>query len=392
MNIKSLLLGSAAALAVVSGAQAADAVVAAEPEPMEYVRVCDAYGTGFFYIPGTETCLKIGGSLRYEKRFERVGDRGADYDNHSRVRIEFDARNDSEWGTVYSWIRLQGDQVNNRGNSLWRGTSVTGIDTDGDGNFDGLQGSENRPNSDLRFYYYFGIGGLEFGNFDSQWAKFMGDGGRTDDGGVYTTDFNYPDSRQYVSYTADFGNFKAFVSLDNDADEFNSVTNYDTDGDGIFDTTKNGIDHDGNVNTSPHKGRKYLPDISAGVSGVFGDYSAAAAVAYDESDESFAVKKVVRGDIGMFGFTAMGLYSNSAENIYFAYDGFSALVGLSAQVTDTVYVAKDIQWFDNGDWRLVGNVNWEVATGFSVLVEGIYFNPDEGADTKSGMLRFQRKF
>ena len=32
MNIKSLLLGSAAALAVVSGAQAADAVVAAEPE------------------------------------------------------------------------------------------------------------------------------------------------------------------------------------------------------------------------------------------------------------------------------------------------------------------------------------------------------------------------
>ena len=64
MNIKSLLLGSAAALAVVSGAQAADAVVAAEPEPMEYVRVCDAYGTGFFYIPGTETCLKIGGYVR----------------------------------------------------------------------------------------------------------------------------------------------------------------------------------------------------------------------------------------------------------------------------------------------------------------------------------------
>lgn len=25
--------------------------------PVEYVRVCDAYGTGFFYIPGTETCI-----------------------------------------------------------------------------------------------------------------------------------------------------------------------------------------------------------------------------------------------------------------------------------------------------------------------------------------------
>ena len=48
MNLKSLLLGSAAALAAVSGAQAADAIVAMEPEPMEYVRVCDAFGTGYF--------------------------------------------------------------------------------------------------------------------------------------------------------------------------------------------------------------------------------------------------------------------------------------------------------------------------------------------------------
>ncbi|MDB5554222.1 MAG: porin, partial [Rhizobium sp.] len=375
----SLLLGSAAALAVVSGAQAADAVVAAEPEPMEYVRVCDAYGTGFFYIPGTETCLKISGQLRYEKRFSRTGDQGAAYDNHSRARIHFDARNDSEWGTVYSWVRIQGDQVNN------------GEDIEGNGR-----------NSYLRFYYYFGIGGLEFGNFDSQWAKFMGYGGRTDDGGVYTSDWNYPDSRQYVSYTADFGNFKAFVSLDNDADEFFGSDDFvvagDGNGDGIVTpgetmiVTKNGEDHDGDIGTKAHKGRKYLPDISAGVSGTFGDYSAAAAIAYDESDESFAVKKVIRGDIGMFGFTAMGLYSNSSENIYFAYDGFSAIIGLSAKVTDTVTIAKDIQWFDNGDWRLVGDVNWEVATGFSVLVEGVYFNPDKGADTKAGMLRFQRNF
>lgn len=68
MNIKSLLIGSAAALVAVSGAQAADAIVAAEPEPLEYVRVCDAFGTGFFYIPGTETCLKFGGYIRFEAR------------------------------------------------------------------------------------------------------------------------------------------------------------------------------------------------------------------------------------------------------------------------------------------------------------------------------------
>ncbi|WP_238720042.1 porin, partial [Nitratireductor alexandrii] len=66
MKIKSLLLGSAAALAAVSGARAADAVVIAEPEPVEYVRVCDAYGAGFFYIPGTETCLRISGYVWYQ--------------------------------------------------------------------------------------------------------------------------------------------------------------------------------------------------------------------------------------------------------------------------------------------------------------------------------------
>ena len=72
MNIKSLLLGSAAALIAVSGARAADAVVVAEPEPAEYVKVCDVYGAGYFYIPGTETCLRIGGYVRYDIG---VGDR-----------------------------------------------------------------------------------------------------------------------------------------------------------------------------------------------------------------------------------------------------------------------------------------------------------------------------
>lgn len=59
MKIKSLLFGSAAALVATTGAYAADTVVAPEPESVEYVRVCDAYGAGYFYIPGTETCLRI---------------------------------------------------------------------------------------------------------------------------------------------------------------------------------------------------------------------------------------------------------------------------------------------------------------------------------------------
>ena len=61
--VKSLLLGSAAGLAAIAGAQAAD-LPAKKAVAVEYVRVCSAYGAGFFYIPGTETCLRIGGRVR----------------------------------------------------------------------------------------------------------------------------------------------------------------------------------------------------------------------------------------------------------------------------------------------------------------------------------------
>jgi hypothetical protein len=32
--------------------------------PVEYVRVCTLYGAGFFYIPGTDTCIKLGSYVR----------------------------------------------------------------------------------------------------------------------------------------------------------------------------------------------------------------------------------------------------------------------------------------------------------------------------------------
>lgn len=69
---KSLLLGSAAGLAAVASVQAADLPVR-KAAPVDYVRVCSAYGTGFFYIPGTETCLRVSGYVRYESRFADTG-------------------------------------------------------------------------------------------------------------------------------------------------------------------------------------------------------------------------------------------------------------------------------------------------------------------------------
>ncbi|AWC24820.1 Putative outer membrane protein y4fJ precursor [Aminobacter sp. MSH1] len=111
MNIKSLLLGSAAALLAVSGARAADAVVVAEPEPMEYVRICDVYGAGFYYIPGTETCLKIGGLVRYQidwSSSDDFVDLDEGWSKTALARLNFDARSETEYGTFRRFIEIEG--------------------------------------------------------------------------------------------------------------------------------------------------------------------------------------------------------------------------------------------------------------------------------------------
>lgn len=111
MNIKSLLLGSAAVLIAASTAQAADAIIV-EPEPVEYVRICDAYGSGFFYIPGTETCMSINGYVRSTYRHNTTTTGVIESPDHAtwtiRGRLNIDVRNETDWGTLRSQLRLQG--------------------------------------------------------------------------------------------------------------------------------------------------------------------------------------------------------------------------------------------------------------------------------------------
>ena len=60
--VKVLLVGLAAGLIAVGAAQAADLPVKAKA--VEYVRICNLYGAGFYYIPGTDTCIKLGAISR----------------------------------------------------------------------------------------------------------------------------------------------------------------------------------------------------------------------------------------------------------------------------------------------------------------------------------------
>jgi opacity protein-like surface antigen len=175
MTLKSLLLGTAAAFAVVSGAQAADAIVAAAPEPMDYVKVCDAFGTGYFYIPGTETCLKISGHVRMDIA-SSTGATG--FTVSSRGQVGFDTANDSEYGKVYSSFFVRGSR-------------------------------DNAGTLSYNSEYKAGIGGFEFGYNGGKYDGISG--GFTDNGGSWGGHAGH-----YVAYNFSAGNFGGFISLDHD--------------------------------------------------------------------------------------------------------------------------------------------------------------------------------
>jgi hypothetical protein len=116
MKLKSLLFGSAAVMAVGTGAaQAADLPVA---EPVEYVRICDAFGTGFYYLPGTDTCLRVSGQVRVESHFVEETDSDdpfidREFNNwttRARGNIRLDARTQTDFGLVRAYIDLQMDE------------------------------------------------------------------------------------------------------------------------------------------------------------------------------------------------------------------------------------------------------------------------------------------
>ncbi|MGU3325890.1 porin [Methylobacterium mesophilicum] len=107
--LKSSLLGSAAAFAAIGAAQAADLPIK-KAAPIEYVRVCSAFGAGFVYIPSTDTCLRISGRARFEggymASYSRQGGNGDTSGYQGRMRINMDARTQTAYGTLRAFVRL----------------------------------------------------------------------------------------------------------------------------------------------------------------------------------------------------------------------------------------------------------------------------------------------
>lgn len=345
MNIKSLLLGSAAALAAVSGAQAADAIVAAEPEPMEYVRVCDAFGTGYFYIPGTETCLKLSGFIRVQGDFGRDaadnkwnqedfgGQSTSDWDVFSRAYIAFDAKSDTEYGTLTGFFAAEF----NADNDTSAGDSLIDVDE-----------------------AYIQLGGLKAGFFYSWWDK--GLNGETDSLGN-NTEFNS------IAYLYDGGSFQAGVSVD----ELEGTS-----------TKANGVGVAGIVSAS-------LGGVSFDLLG-----------GYDTEFEEGAVRGLLSADLGPGVFQLAGIWASN-PNAYWAASEWTVAASYRFNATDKLAITPGAQYFgslqdsltsfgDDDKWRAGVTVDYKITEGLATRLSVQYEDEDNGDDQVFGFLRLQRDF
>jgi hypothetical protein len=81
---------------------------------VEYVKVCSLYGAGFYYVPGTDTCIKLGGYLRVEHPVQAgngfLCDNSYVTNNRGCQRNDktVDVRQCTDYGTLRAYVQYAG--------------------------------------------------------------------------------------------------------------------------------------------------------------------------------------------------------------------------------------------------------------------------------------------
>ncbi|RXH34115.1 porin [Bradyrhizobium zhanjiangense] len=215
--VKSLLLGTAAGLIAVGGAQAADLPVKAKA--VEYVKICSLYGAGFYYIPGSDTCIKLGGYLRAEVALNAGGNYSAQYNgvfaannrltNYYSMRAREDLNIDTRTATEYGVVRTYFDAVFTWTTGSYVGTgSATGATgysatTAGSSTINPTDGGISGGSLGV-YYAFIQFAGFTMGKsvsqFDAPWVNYPGNNFDQLVGGSGSTN-----GVAQFTYTADFG-------------------------------------------------------------------------------------------------------------------------------------------------------------------------------------------
>ncbi|WP_198174132.1 porin [Mesorhizobium xinjiangense] len=344
----------------------------AEPEPVEYVRVCDVFGTGFFYIPGTETCLRFDGYVRY-----RVGaSEDADgWFKRTRVRLNVDTRSETELGTLRGFMRFQADWGN--GDTGSNGT----ITNDGDVGIDQA---------------IVQLGGFYAGYTESAFAAPWGLPGparfgilHTDQGGMYADQ-----QRHQLGYIFNGGNgFFGSIALEDDNHLGDTV---------LPPEFRNIGESDG-----------YMPDVvgTAGLNQAWG--AVWGGVGYDESASEFGARAGLQWNVPNAPGSSLRLggWYASDPNAYAVEMPINGLAEWSLAASyhhqfnpqwGAEIGAQYMQSFDDpafGDdsdgYQIEAAAIWQPVANFDIRLEGHYYNQDGATgedDTWDGFLWFRRSF
>ncbi|MBA8839046.1 porin [Ochrobactrum sp. RH2CCR150] len=368
MKMKTVLISTAATMISFSS-YAADAIISPEPEGVEYVRVCDAYGAGYFYIPGTETCLRIHGYVRYDIMGGDDIYSGNDHEGwnkSARFALRTSTASETEYGTLRTFTET-------RFNYWTTNSDVSDAYRDADSNV-------------LLRFAYIELGGLRVGIDESEFHTFTGYLGDIihDDvvsAGAYRTG--------KISYT--FGGssgFSAVIALEQGGDNDGGYRNPD--------------DHDYIIDD-------YVPHIVGGLKYAGGWGSIAGVVAYDSVIEEWAAK--IRGDVNLtdrFSLWLQGAYSSEddPDQMYGQWGGdWAVWGGLKFRATDKVAFNLQGAHDDWGKTAAAANIAYQIVPGFTITPEINYtkfggewkrYEADVRDNTVNdawgGTVRFQRSF
>nr|WP_272904362.1 porin [Xanthobacter agilis] len=201
-------LGTSGALAAVvsgvgllsgAGAVSAADLLQTKAQPV-YMKQCLAQGEGFFYIPGTDTCLRVGGYLWAEGYYNTYSNYPSENNTTYSIAtagVILDARTQTEYGTLRSYLETR---------FKWRTSDPWS---------DGPKGSELEV-----WNAYIQFAGFTFGHAQSVFDFYANANVLGTDPATIGDDVRL----NLVSYTAEFGQgFSATVSVEDASDRASGV-------------------------------------------------------------------------------------------------------------------------------------------------------------------------
>jgi hypothetical protein len=332
------------------------------------VRVCDAFGMGYFYIPGTETCLKVGGQVRTQGEWGNAYDPDSQTGTLWKVRLEwkFDTATDTEYGALKTNTKLRWE---------WK---------------------EGEDTVSKLLFANISLGGFTIGKLDSQYISYTDYAGNVANDDVV---YDGPYELNQLTYKYDAGNgFTAVISLEDSNSSENATYFVDSDPAQTNDWVTAEKNH-------------YAPDVVAGAGYKGSSWGLKIVGGYDSIVEEGAIKARLDVDFSGYEFFFMGGWNTDGNKLNqyagtnlsgnacpvdradCGWGAWALWTGFTAPITDTLSANAQFAYTDTKIFAATANLQWMPFKDLKIQPEVSYTNWDAiHSDTWSGIMRFERVY